>query len=126
MPTREANILTAFLARCARALLLLAGALLFTLGYFIILPLLGALGHPPEKQLELRSLDVVETPPPPPPEAVQEEAQPEEAKPQLSADLKPLSLSDLESALTPGAGGDAGGFSLDLGKHLKGMGAQLA
>lgn len=104
----------------ARQALLLAGALLMTLAYFLILPLMGALGKGPETLLELRSLDVVEQPPPPP-ETEPEEPPEEDVEPKLETELKPLDLSDLEMALNAVDGSDAGaGFSIDLGKYMKG------
>jgi protein TonB len=124
MRSGEPTPLRAVLGHCFRAVLLLAGAILFTLGYFIVLPLLGALGHPPEEQLELRSLDVIEDAPPPPPEVAPEENREEQAKPELNTDINPLDLSDLESALTATAGGDGAGFALDLGKYVRSMGAK--
>jgi len=111
-------------SRCARNTLLFALAVVITLACFLVLPLLGALGHPPDKQLELRSLDVVEEPPPPPPEMEEEEKPPEEKEqPKLETEPSPLDLSELTLALNPGdGGGGAGSFALDLGKYMKAAG----
>lgn len=106
----------AFLRRCT----VLVGAGALTLAYFLVLPLLGALAHKPDEQLEVRSIGVADEPPPPPPEVEEEKPREEEAKPELSETPEPLDLSQLELALNPGGGGDWGGdFALDLGKYMK-------
>ena len=100
-------------------------ALLVTLSYFLILPLLGHLGHPPAKQIVLRSADVVDEPPPPPPlEEKEEEEEEEEAQPKLDENPEPLDLSELELALNPGAGNgwDSGDFTINLDKHFQNAG----
>ena len=111
-----------------RRLALGVAALLVTLSYFLILPLLGHLGRPPAKQIAIRSVDVVDEPPPPPPPEEKEEEKEEEAKPKLDENPEPLDLSELELALNADSGGgwDSGEFSINLDKHLKKAGGMDA
>jgi protein TonB len=105
-----------------RRLILVIGGLLVTLGYFLVLPLLGSLGHQPEDQLELRRVEVTEEPPPPPPqvEEEREEEEEREPEPELEEQAEPLDLSQLELALSAGTGGDwQAGFAVDLEKHIQ-------
>ncbi|WP_052882684.1 energy transducer TonB [Kiritimatiella glycovorans] len=106
-----------------RPLLLVAGALLITLAYFMILPVLQTIGQMQQDDMELRTVQTaqLEPPPPPPPEPEQEEP-PEEPEPELQQESQPLDLSQLELALNPGMGGDWGGdfaVNLDLGSAQK-------
>ncbi len=105
-----------------RRILALGGAVALTLAYFLILPLLGALGHKPDEQLELRGAGVVEAPPPPPPEVEEQEPEKEEEpEPELMESPQPLDLSQLEMALNPGGGSDwGGGPAIDLAKYTGG------
>ena len=107
-----------------RRFILVVAGLLVTLSYFLILPLLGHLGHPPAKQMVLRSADVVDEPPPPPLEE-EEEKKEEESKPKLEENPEPLDLSELELALNPdaGSGWDSGDFTINLDKHLQNSGS---
>ncbi|MCB9914100.1 MAG: energy transducer TonB [Planctomycetes bacterium] len=78
-----------------------------TVACFLVLPLMQAIGGGPDQDLELYSLDATNLPPPPPPPA-EEEPEPEEPEeetpPELSEDIAPLDLSQLELALEPGLG----------------------
>lgn len=88
---------------------LVAGAM--TLSVFLILPLMQAIGGPPEHDLLVRPVDTGNLPPPPPPEIEEEppeEPEPEEP-PQLEEQAEPLELEQLELALNPLAGGELGG-----------------
>ena len=111
------------LVRWIRRLILIAGGILVTLAYFLVLPLLQSIGTPPEEQLQVRSVGVTEAPPPPPPQQKEEEEEEEEKKPELKQQRQPLDLSQLELALNPGSGGGMGGeFAIDLGRHVNNAG----
>jgi protein TonB len=90
-----------------RHLMVLAGASAWTLAFFLVLPLIQAIGQLPEADLLLRAAPSVALPPPPPaPEDEPEkEEEKEEKPPELQPDAPPLDLSQLELALNPGVGG---------------------
>lgn len=107
------------LLRWIRRILILAGAALATLLYFLILPLLESIGNPPDNELEIRSVAVAEEPPPPPPEMEEPEEPEEKDKPKLAEPSEPLDLSQLEIALNPsGGGGLAGDFAVQLDTRI--------
>lgn len=95
------------------------GALALTLVFFLVLPLIQAIGESTKKDLVLETVDTVNVPPPPaPPEPDEPEPEPEpEPPPQLQEDVAPLDLSQLELALNPGDGGGwmTGDFGVNLG-----------
>jgi protein TonB len=83
----------------------LIGAVGLTLLFFLVLPLMQAIGGGPAHDLDLAELDTTELPPPPPPpvEEEKEEEEPEdETPPELNEEAQPLDLSQLELALNPG------------------------
>lgn len=93
------------------------GALVLTLCFFLVLPLIQTLGQPPSPDLVLQSVDTANIPPPPPPpEEEPEEDEPEEEPPELTEEAPPLDLSQLELALNPGVqdGWLAGDFAVKL------------
>ena len=80
----------------------LTGGLLISLLLFLILPFTQQLSGSNPKNLLLK-VDVSLPPPPPPPPPPEEEE--EEEKPELQEEQQMLTLSQLELALNPGAGG---------------------
>ena len=97
------------------------GSLIVTLGIFLVLPLMEAIGQPPGEDLIVRGVDMgaLPPPPPPPPEAKEEDPPPE--PPKLDQEIEPMDLSQLELALTPGLGESLfGTFSPNLVDRLTG------
>jgi len=100
-------------------LLVVLGALGLTVLFFLVLPLIQAIGEEPET-LTLTTVDATTLPPPPPApleEEPEQEPEPEEEPPQLEPDSQPLDLAQLELALNPGLGDGwlGGDFAVDLG-----------
>jgi protein TonB len=112
--------------RILRLTALIFGGILLTLAYFLVLPFLQTIGRPPEQQLQVRSIGVIEEPPPP--QQVLEEEQPEEEeeKPELDQLDEPLDLSQLELALDPGEGDWGGDFTISLDRQLSKAGMEDA
>ena len=90
-----------------------------TVGVFMILPMLQAIGQGGGADHIVRSVDSTVLPPPPPPvveEEPEEEEVEEEPPPELTPEAPPLDLSQLQLALDPGLGdGLMGDFALELG-----------
>jgi protein TonB len=97
---------------------LVAGSLLLTVTYFMILPFLQTIGGPPDDRLQVRSIGVVEQPPPPPPRIAMEEKPEEEKKPELAQPEELLDLGQLELALNPDGGDWGGDFSISLDRQI--------
>ncbi|MFI4912986.1 MAG: energy transducer TonB [Sedimentisphaeraceae bacterium JB056] len=99
-------------------LLVLLGAILLTLAFFILLPVMQTINKPITTDMVLQSVDTANVPPPPPPpqEEPEEEPEPEEAPPELSEEAPPLGLDQLELALNPGfsEGWGGGDFTVNL------------
>jgi protein TonB len=104
MPSKRQNA-WAWLAQRASTMLL---ALALTVGLFLVLPLMQAIGSPVERDLGLRAVDLASLPPPPPEPEDQEieEEKPPESPPklELQPEAPPLDLAQLELALNPVAG----------------------
>jgi protein TonB len=97
--------LTNVFREAGRRLLVLAGAVVLTLAFFIVLPLMQTISKPPTDDLVLTAVDVGNLEPPPPPPPVEEpdsEPEPEEPPPELQEEAPPLDLAQLELALDPG------------------------
>ena len=81
------------------------GAIVLTLAFFIILPVMQTISKPPELDLILTEVDLGQIEPPPPTPQMEEpepEQKQEEAPPELAeADAEPLSLDQLEMAINP-------------------------
>ena len=108
--------------RLVQHVLVAAGALALTLVFFLVLPLIQAIGEAPEADLLVQSVDVAELPPPPPPppeEEPEEEPEPEEPPPELEEEAPPLDLEQLELALNPGFGD--GWMNADFAIQLDGL-----
>jgi len=106
-------------------LLVAVGAVVMTLLFFLVLPLVQVIGKPPSTDLIVQSVDTTNLPPPPPPppeEEQKEEPEPEEQAPELLEEAPPLDLSQLELALSPGLGeGWLGGdFAVKLNTAVTG------
>jgi protein TonB len=84
-------------------LLVVIGAAVLTLIFFLVLPLMQTIGKPPATDLIVHSVDTakLEAPTPPPQEEKKEETQPDDKPPELTEDVPPLNLSQLELALNP-------------------------
>jgi len=88
-------------------LLVLVGSAGFTLLLFLVLPVLQAIGPPPEPDVMLSRLDPGGLPPPPPPtpeDPQEDEPEEEPPPPKLEDELPPLDLTQLADALTAGTG----------------------
>jgi protein TonB len=112
--------LAAFLRQVVHRALVLAGAVLLTVTFFLVLPLMQAIARPPEADLTLRAFDAAELPPPPPPppeEDEPDEPEPEDEPPELDEQAPPLDLAQLELALNPGFGD--GAFGADFAVKLE-------
>lgn len=116
------------LIRVMRLAALLAGGFLITLIYFMILPFLQSIVHPPQEQLQVRSIGVAEEAPPPPSSTIEEEKPEEPKKPELVQPDEPLDLSQIELALDPGDGDWGGDFAMNinLDRHLARAGREGA
>jgi periplasmic protein TonB len=91
---------------------------------FLVLPVLQAISSTPPADLSVTSIDTALLQPPPPPQVEEEpeEEKPEEPKPpELTDELPPMDLAQLELALSPGLGAfeGAGDFTL----RIQGIGA---
>ncbi|MFA5238773.1 MAG: TonB family protein [Phycisphaerae bacterium] len=99
-------------------LLVIIGAVVLTLVFFLVLPLMQTLTKPPNTDTMLQSVDTakLEAPEPPPEEEPEEEQKQEEKPPELAEDAPPLDLSQLEIALNPtfGEGMMGGDFVVKL------------
>ncbi len=104
--------------RVLRLAALIAGGLLLSLAYFLVLPFLQTIGRPPADQLQVRSIGVIEEPPPPQEVVEEEEPEEEQDKPELDQLDEPLDLSQLELALDPGEGDWGGDFTVSLKRHI--------
>ncbi|QDU70603.1 energy transducer TonB [Mucisphaera calidilacus] len=83
----------------------LVSAALFTLGLFLVLPVMQSIAKQPPPDTRLQGANVADVPPPPPPpEEEPPEEEPEEEPPQFE-EAPPLDLSQLEVALNPGGAG---------------------
>lgn len=98
-------------AKTGDRLIVLAGAGVLTLVFFLVLPLIQAISDTTKDQVVLQTVDVADLPPPPPPPEPEpeQEPEPEEKPPELVENTQPLDLSQLELALN--AGGVGGGWS---------------
>jgi protein TonB len=98
-----------------------AGAVLFTLAIFLVLPLMQAIGSRDPRDMIVRDVNMAfeEPPPPPPVEEEIEEEEPPEQPPELIEEAPPLDLNQLELALNPGFGdGSIGNFAVNLGQRI--------
>ena len=99
-------------------LLVLLGAIAMTLTFFLVLPIIQAIGQGPEPEFALTDVGSAVIPPPPPPPEEEPEPEPEEEEdqPELVEETPLLDLAQLELALDPGLGG--AGFGGDLAMKL--------
>jgi len=98
------------------------GALVLTVLFFLVLPLIQTINQPPQDDMVVRTVDTAQMPPPPPPpEEEPPEQEPEEEPPELEEQTEPLDLSQLELALNPGF--DEGWATGDFNVKLNAAGA---
>jgi len=93
--------------RMLDAVLTVGGALVLTLVFFLVLPLIQTISHAASPDLLVQSVDAAALPPPPPPPEPEPEKRPEEEKeppPELQEEQQPLDLAELDLALSPGFG----------------------
>lgn len=106
------------------------GSSLFTLAFFLVLPVIQAISGERGPSLEVRKVSgaVIEPPDAPPIEEPEPEEQEPEEPPPPPVDAQPLDLAQLELALNPGlgAGGLAGDFTVDLSAVTGGSGGMDA
>jgi len=98
---------TPLLGMLLHAWLVVTGAGLLTLAFFLILPLIQAIAKAPSADLVLQSMDTASLPPPPPPppeQEIEEEPEEEPEPPELLEESQTLDLAQLELALNPGFG----------------------
>lgn len=110
-------------ARVRHGTLVSGGATSLTLAFFLVLPLIQAIGKKPAADTLVRAADVANIPPPPaPPEPEPEkDPPPEEKPPELDESEPPLDLSQMELALQAGNGSwMQGGFAGKLDTLLGG------
>ncbi len=102
----------------------ITGAILLTLLFFLVLPLMQSITKPPAADLVVQNVDVAHVPPPPPPpqEEPDQEPEVEEKPPQLIEEAPPLDLSQLELALNPGFSDSM--IQGDFAVQLKTMGSE--
>ena len=88
--------------------LVVIGAVVLSLLFFLVLPLMQSISKPPE-QNQVPGGGEVAIPPPPPPTEPEEPEEDEEIEepppPELAEEPQPLDLTQLELALNPGLGG---------------------
>ncbi len=112
-----------FFRRLLQIWLTAVGAVGLTLMFFLVLPLIQAIGKKPETDSIVTAMNTASTPPPPPPpeeeDPPEEEEEPEE-KPELNEEPQKLDLSQLELVLQTDFGDGWGG---DLGLQLSALGA---
>jgi len=77
------------------------GAVVLTLAFFLVLPVIQSINQPPRDQISLQTADTAQLEPPPPEqeEPPEEEEEEEEQPPELEEQSKPMDLSELEAAM---------------------------
>lgn len=109
-----------FVRRMLHRMAVVAGSLLLTAVFFLVLPLMQAIQASPTADLIVQQVDSASVPPPPPPPVEEpeeeEEEEPDEEPLELAEEAQPLELSQLELALNPGFGAGAltGDFAIKI------------
>lgn len=110
-----------------RWMLIVGGAAMLTLTFFMVLPLIQAINALPDRETLLAEFDVTQLPPPdetpdepPPPE---DEPPPEPEPPQLQPETPRMELSEIELALNPGFGSFSGDFGMQINAVTAGANA---
>ena len=100
------------------ATFVLLGAVVITLGVFLVLPLTQMISSGVRKQLDISSIDTAPPPPPPPSTELEPPPPPETEEepppPELSDTPRQLSLGDLDLDLSVGTGGVLGGSGMGM------------
>lgn len=93
-----------FVRETVHRLLTLLGAILFTVAFFLVLPVIQTLNKPPTSGLAVQTVDIaqLDAPDPPPEPEPEEEPEEEPEPPELTEEAPPLDLAQLELALNPG------------------------
>jgi len=116
---------TKLASELAKRVLALGGAAVLTLLFFLVLPLIQAIGDRPIADTALTRVDTAELEAPeapPEPEIEEDEPEPEEPPPELAEEVEPLSLDQLEAAMNAsafGGGTMSADWGLDLGSQLQ-------
>ncbi len=99
-------------------LCVVVAAVFLTLAVFLVLPVMQTINKPMTSNMLVYSVDTTNVPPPPPPpeEEPEKEQEIEETPPELTEQVTPLALEQLELALNPGFGEGAmgGDFAIKL------------
>ena len=107
-----------------RRLVVIIGSVILTMIFFLVLPLMQTLAKPPTMDMVVQSIDTakLEAPEPPPEIEQEEKPQQEEQPPELTEEMAPLDLSQLELALNPGFGDSmmGGDFAVKLNTVVSG------
>lgn len=92
------------LRKAVHFVLVLLGASMLTLAFFMVLPVIQAITAQPVTDTLVQGVDSANIPPPPAPPEEEPEPEPEEEEkpPELVEEATPLDLSQLELALNPG------------------------
>jgi protein TonB len=111
------------LVTATQRVLAICGALVLTLAFFLVLPLIQAITDQPSPDRVLYDINTAIIPPPPPPpeDEPEPEDEEEESPPDLAEEAPLLDLAQLEIALEPGlAAGLLGDFTMKLGSIAAG------
>lgn len=102
------------------------GALLLTLAFFLVLPVLQQISQPPRDRelMELVDAPEIEPPPPPPEEEPEPPEEKEKQPPELDEPMQRPDISDIENLLNPGGGSGfgAGNIKIDVGARAAAAG----
>ena len=113
-----------FIGRIHHFIMVIFCALIFTLVFFLVLPLMQTIAKPIDTDLIVQNIEITKLPPPPPvmEEEEKKEPEPEEKPPELMEDSQPLDLAQLELALNPGfsEGWLGGDFAVQLNTVVSG------
>ncbi|MCF7954818.1 MAG: TonB family protein [Phycisphaerae bacterium] len=104
-----------------RRVIVIIGAVLLTLAFFLVLPVMQSIAKPPETDLIVQSVNTAKLEAPDPVQEIEEpepEEQPEEQPPKLADDVQPIDLQAMEIALNTGIGEGVGSgdFVVNLNK----------
>jgi protein TonB len=115
MAKRQSS-LRSFFGALIHRLAVAVGAVVLTLAFFLVLPLLQAINKPPQMAFVVEQETAADVDPPeaPPEEEPPKEEEPDEKPPELTDDAPPLDLSQLELALNTGIGEGLGEASFQI------------
>ncbi len=123
--SRQASLLIRILHRA----IVVFGAIIITLAFFLVLPLMQTIAKKPDLDMIVQNIDVAEVPPPPTMEEEQpQEQEPQEQAPELSEmNDQQLSLEELSLALNPGISDSMlqGDFTIAINKAAQGQAGNI-